>query len=231
MPRLDILLARNLGWSRAVARAAVDDGQVKKADGAPLTDARADVEAPLTVTIDDDTIELWDVAYVLQHKPTGCVTALQDPRHPTAYALLREAPAPRRAAAGRPARSRHVGPAALDHRRTVAAAADAPQARRAAHLSGRPGRAVQRAPPRASSSTTAIGPTSRRWRRWPRPTPTPRWRGHPRRRPSRPSRSWAAPTTRSGASSPPSAATSSRSAASATGSSRCQPTFPPANTA
>jgi 16S rRNA pseudouridine516 synthase len=29
---------------------------------------------------------------VLQHKPVGCVTALQDPRHPTAYALLKEAP-------------------------------------------------------------------------------------------------------------------------------------------
>ena len=40
MARLDILLARNLGWSRAVARAAVDDGQVKTAEGAPLTDAQ-----------------------------------------------------------------------------------------------------------------------------------------------------------------------------------------------
>src|SRR5882724_695476 len=31
-------------------------------------------------------------AHVLQHKPTGCVTALDDARHPTAYALLRGAP-------------------------------------------------------------------------------------------------------------------------------------------
>ncbi len=92
MPRLDILLARNLGWSRAAAREAVDDGRVCDASGAPLTNARAEVTTPLAITVDDTPAELWDVAYVLQHKPLGCVTALRDPRHPTAYELLREAP-------------------------------------------------------------------------------------------------------------------------------------------
>lgn len=94
MSRLDVLLARNLGWSRAAARAAVADGRVSIA-GAPAGDPRAEVDAtarPLPATIDDQTVVLYDVARVLLNKPIGCVTALRDPRHPTAYALLRAAP-------------------------------------------------------------------------------------------------------------------------------------------
>jgi len=92
MPRLDILLARNLGWPRSAARAAVAEGRVRNAQGQPFDDDRADVPTPLPIVVDDAPIELWDTAYVLQHKPTGYVTALQDARHETAYALLREAP-------------------------------------------------------------------------------------------------------------------------------------------
>ena len=92
MPRLDILLARNLGWPRSAAREAVAEGRVRSAQGEPFDNDRADVATPLSIIVDDDPVELWDVAYVLQHKPTGCVTALQDSRHPTAYALLQEAP-------------------------------------------------------------------------------------------------------------------------------------------
>jgi 16S rRNA pseudouridine516 synthase len=92
MPRLDILLARNLGWPRSAARDAVAEGRIRGPGGTALADARAAVAAPLTVTVDDDPVALWDVAYVLQHKPTGRVTALHDPRHETAYALLRDAP-------------------------------------------------------------------------------------------------------------------------------------------
>ena len=92
MPRLDILLARNLGWPRSAARAAIADGRVRNAQGEPFENERADVPVPLPIVVDDAPIELWDVAYVLQHKPTGYVTALQDTRHETAYALLREAP-------------------------------------------------------------------------------------------------------------------------------------------
>jgi 16S rRNA pseudouridine516 synthase len=42
----------------------------------------------------------------MQHKPTGCVTALADNRHPTAYALLDDAPLA--------AELRHVGRLDLD---------------------------------------------------------------------------------------------------------------------
>jgi len=94
VPRLDVLLARNLGWSRTAARAAIADGRVSIAGG-PANDPRLDLDGatlPLAATVDDQPVALHDQARVLLNKPTGCVTALRDPRHPTAYALLREAP-------------------------------------------------------------------------------------------------------------------------------------------
>jgi 16S rRNA pseudouridine516 synthase len=94
VPRLDVLLGRNLGWSRAAARAAVAAGRVSVA-GAALTDPRAEIAPqalPLEVIVDGAAARLWDAAHVMLHKPVGCVTALRDARHPTAYALLRDAP-------------------------------------------------------------------------------------------------------------------------------------------
>lgn len=95
MARLDVLLARNLGWPRGQARAAVADGRVRSAAGEPLGAGRAEIAAdalPLDVTVDGEPVRLWDAFHLAQHKPVGCVTALADPRHPTAYALLRGAP-------------------------------------------------------------------------------------------------------------------------------------------
>ena len=92
--RLDILLARNLGCSRAAARALVQDGGLV-AGGVPLTNPREAISAarlPLAASVDGVERRLYDRVRVLLNKPPGCVTALRDPRHPTAYALLREAP-------------------------------------------------------------------------------------------------------------------------------------------
>jgi 16S rRNA pseudouridine516 synthase len=80
VPRLDVLLARNLGWSRAAARAALAAGRVLPG------------EQPLDVTVDGNAVRLHESFHLVQHKPVGCVTALRDARHPTAYALLRGAP-------------------------------------------------------------------------------------------------------------------------------------------
>jgi 16S rRNA pseudouridine516 synthase len=94
VPRIDVLLARNLGWSRAAARAAIADGRVRARDGAAL-DPRADVGAaalPFDVLVDDGPSRLVDRVDLLMNKPLGCVTALRDARHPTAYGLLRAAP-------------------------------------------------------------------------------------------------------------------------------------------
>jgi len=93
LARLDVLLARNLGWSRASAREAIADGRIS-VGGAPAADPRADLDAtrPLPVTVDGELLQIYDVARVLLNKPVGSVTALRDPIFPTAYALLRDAP-------------------------------------------------------------------------------------------------------------------------------------------
>jgi 16S rRNA pseudouridine516 synthase len=92
--RLDILLARNLGWSRSAARGEIAAGRVRLA-GAVVGDPRREVAAaqpPVEVEVGDALHLLYEDVRLIQNKPVGCVTALRDARHPTAYALLREAP-------------------------------------------------------------------------------------------------------------------------------------------
>lgn len=92
--RLDVLVARNLGCSRAAARALVADGGLA-VEGVPLTNPRETIapdRLPLAVTVDGVARRLFDRVRLVQNKPLGCVTALRDPRHRTAYELLRDAP-------------------------------------------------------------------------------------------------------------------------------------------
>jgi 16S rRNA pseudouridine516 synthase len=92
--RLDVLLARNAGWSRTAARVVIAQGRVRVAAEA-LTDPRRDIPEsalPFAVTVDDGELLLHDRVSLMLNKPTGCVTALRDPQHPTAYALVRGAP-------------------------------------------------------------------------------------------------------------------------------------------
>jgi 16S rRNA pseudouridine516 synthase len=92
--RIDVLLARNLGCTRGAARALVKDGGLV-VGGVPVTNPRAAIPAerlPLLALVDGVEHRIHDRVRVLLNKPLGCVTALHDPRHPTAYALLREAP-------------------------------------------------------------------------------------------------------------------------------------------
>jgi 16S rRNA pseudouridine516 synthase len=42
--------------------------------------------------VDGAPARLFDAFHLILHKPVGCVTALRDARHPTAYALLAGAP-------------------------------------------------------------------------------------------------------------------------------------------
>jgi 16S rRNA pseudouridine516 synthase len=95
MPRLDELLARNLGCGRSRARALLAAGAVTDAAGAPLGEARAPVDParlPLGALVAGRPVMLHDHFHLMLHKPAGCVTALEDARHPTAYALVRGAP-------------------------------------------------------------------------------------------------------------------------------------------
>ena len=92
--RLDVLLARNAGWSRTAARAVIAEGRVQIA-GTVVEDPRREIPAealPVEVVVDDEPLPLHDRVTLALNKPLGCVTALRDPRHPTAYELLHEAP-------------------------------------------------------------------------------------------------------------------------------------------
>jgi 16S rRNA pseudouridine516 synthase len=95
VPRLDALLALNMGFSKSNARQLIGAGLVHDRAGNVLHDERLNIsesQLPFGATIDGQPMELVVVSYVLQHKPVGCVTALHDARHPTAYALLDDAP-------------------------------------------------------------------------------------------------------------------------------------------
>ncbi|MES1207649.1 MAG: pseudouridine synthase [Pseudomonadota bacterium] len=98
MPRLAELLARNLGISKTAAARLMEGGRVTDPAGDARFDRKTvidagDPDAPAaTVWFDGAPLPLWQTAMVLLHKPVGVVTALRDPRHATAYDLLREAP-------------------------------------------------------------------------------------------------------------------------------------------
>ena len=102
MPRIDELLARNLGVSKTAARRLIEAGRVRDLAGTVYLDRKAAIVDPNaavgdghsapTVVVDDSPVTLFETALVLQHKPVGVVTALRDARHPTAYALVEDAP-------------------------------------------------------------------------------------------------------------------------------------------
>jgi 16S rRNA pseudouridine516 synthase len=95
VPRLDILLARNLGLSRREVTKLLRRRAVRDDAGSVLDDGRRNVEPaglPCTVVVDDASVVLRARMDLLQHKPVGVVTALRDDRHATAYALLAGAP-------------------------------------------------------------------------------------------------------------------------------------------
>ena len=84
---LEKLLARNLGCSRAEARALL------AREGSDLPRAIAPADLPYTVPLlGGRSITLRDSFHLMLHKPVGCVTALADRTHPTALRYLAQAP-------------------------------------------------------------------------------------------------------------------------------------------
>lgn len=95
MPRLDLLIAHNLGLSRGQVTRLCRSGRVATPEGAPLKDPGLQIAPstlPRTVVLDGRPHPLYARYHLLQHKPVGVVTALRDDRHPTAYELVRDAP-------------------------------------------------------------------------------------------------------------------------------------------
>jgi len=95
VPRLDLLIAHNLGLSRGVVTRLCRGRRVCTPEGVALTDPGlqiAPAELPRTVVVDEQLVTLRVSFHLMQHKPLGVVTALRDDRHPTAYELLKDAP-------------------------------------------------------------------------------------------------------------------------------------------
>jgi 16S rRNA pseudouridine516 synthase len=92
MARLDQLLARNLGCSRAEARRLIADGAVADTDGAPVLDPRRAVDAPWPIRVSGEPLTLHDVFHLVLNKPAGYLTAMTDVRHPVAFTLVSGAP-------------------------------------------------------------------------------------------------------------------------------------------
>jgi 16S rRNA pseudouridine516 synthase len=95
VPRLDVLLARNLGRSRREVARLLRSGSVETLDGQPLHEGAEPISAdrlPLEVSVDGVPTRLREHVCLLQHKPIGVVSSREDPRHPTAWGLLEGAP-------------------------------------------------------------------------------------------------------------------------------------------
>ena len=95
MPRLDAIIAHNLGLSRKQVVRLLRAGRVSDEAGARLDDPRLRVtpsELPRTISIDGEPVCLFERYDLVLHKPLGVVTALRDERHPTAYDLVQDAP-------------------------------------------------------------------------------------------------------------------------------------------
>lgn len=95
MPRLDVLLARNLDLSRKRVKGLLRCKRVTDLDGRRLDDgamALTPSELPIDVRIDGQPHALHHRYSVLLNKPLGVITAQADVRHEVAYQCVRDAP-------------------------------------------------------------------------------------------------------------------------------------------
>ena len=93
--RLDELVARNLGCSKAEARRLLASREIEAERPEAVLDPKAVVQPetlPLVLGVQGRRMELHDRMHVALHKPAGYLTALRDDRHPVAHAWLRQVP-------------------------------------------------------------------------------------------------------------------------------------------
>lgn len=94
VPRLDLLVARNSPFSRRDVTRMFKAGRITSPQGERLgaKDNVPPSDLPVDVHVDGTPLTLRCRYDLVLHKPLGVVTAHEDRRHPTAYALLRDAP-------------------------------------------------------------------------------------------------------------------------------------------
>ncbi len=91
---MDLLVARNTPHSRRQVSRLFRSGRVRALDGTRL-EPKVNVPPatlPLEILVDTEPYTLRTRYELILNKPLGVVTAHQDRMHPTAYALLRNAP-------------------------------------------------------------------------------------------------------------------------------------------
>jgi 16S rRNA pseudouridine516 synthase len=95
VPRLDQLLAHNLGLSRREVTRLLRRGAVTDVHGSALRDGKTTIQTaalPVELLVEGAPLRLREHAHVMLHKPVGVVTSRSDDRSPTAWALLEGAP-------------------------------------------------------------------------------------------------------------------------------------------
>lgn len=86
--RLDRFLGNLPCFNRQQIRLLLVQRRVR-VDGQTVDDPRAEVRAFSRIEVDDQLLQAGHPArYLMLHKPAGCVSATQDPQHPTVLDLL-----------------------------------------------------------------------------------------------------------------------------------------------
>ena len=89
MERLDKILANTGRWSRKEARELVRAGRVS-VDGVTARSPEEKYDPAARFTVDGDPISGERLVYLMLHKPSGLVSATEDPKQPTVLELLPE---------------------------------------------------------------------------------------------------------------------------------------------
>ena len=86
---LDKLLSASAGVTRTEAKAILRAGRVR-VGGSPVMDSSVQVEETSDLTLDGSPLRYWKYVYLMMHKPSGVLSATEDPRDRTVLDLLPE---------------------------------------------------------------------------------------------------------------------------------------------
>lgn len=89
MERIDKLLASTGRWSRKEAAELIRDRRVT-ADGERVERREEKFPATAAIRVDGEPVSTEKYTYLMLHKPSGLVSATEDPREPTVLSLLPE---------------------------------------------------------------------------------------------------------------------------------------------
>ena len=87
MERIDKILANTGRWSRKEAAALIRGGRVT-AEGRVVTSREEKFPSGGRIQVDGELISTEKYTYLMFHKPSGLVSATEDPREPTVLSLL-----------------------------------------------------------------------------------------------------------------------------------------------